>query len=415
MKMSNKIKNIIITLVSILLISSFLGGCSFQSQYTDPETGELTGNVAPISLLKKSSIKELVNTNTNVFFLMNDVTGSVIVTGSNKNGLLGQGTVSDEVTSYAVRAKLPERIKLIDANTKNAVAVSDTNNVYIWGDLSAWGDDTILETTEGFTYKKFSFDSIISDISIGTEHVAVLTKKGNVYTLGRNNGQLGYDLSTGIGNFYPEFKMIESDVVFNSVKAGTTATYMLTSSGDLYGCSANMSYELGYISNLSSINKLDTVKSIRSVATAGSNLFALANDGTIYVCGENSNGVLGLNSSLSHAVSLTQLPLDEIVVQITANNESATVHFVTEDGNVYACGANDDLNTKVKDDIVNVPSLVSIGSSVSVFYGSGSTRFFIDKNRHLYTYGDNTYCQMPDVAQTDKAILSPVRLYLNIK
>lgn len=415
MKMSNKIKNTVIMFISVLLFTSILGGCGFQSQYIDPETGELVGNVAPISLLKKSSIKRLVNTDTNVFFLMNDVTGSVLVTGSNKNGLLGQGTSNDSVTSYAVRAKLPERIKLIDANSKNAVAVSDTNNVYVWGDLSAWGEDTQLETNESFSYKRFSFDSIISDVSIGTDHIAILTKEGNVYTLGKNKGQLGYDVDAEKGTFYPDFTIIQSDIVFNSVKASATATYMLTSNGDLYGCSANLSYELGYIANIANVNKLDTVKPIKSVATAGNNLFALANDGTVYVCGENSYGVLGLNSFLSYATSLTQLPLNETVVQVTANNEKSTVHFVTEDGLVYACGANDDLNTKVKDSKVNTPSLVLLESKVSVFYGGGSTRFFIDKNRHLYTYGDNTYCQMPDVSQTNKAILSPVRLYLNIK
>lgn len=415
MKLTNKLKKALSVFCTVVMLCSVLSGCIFQSQYTDPDTGELIGEVAPISLLKKSSIKELVNTDTNVFFLMNDVTGSVIVTGSNKYGLLGQGSLNDDVTSYAVRVKLPERIKLIDANTKNAVAVSDTNNVYIWGDLSAWGDSVQLETNDGFTYKKYSFDSIISDVSIGTEHIAVLTKKGNVYTLGKNNGQLGYDFNTEIGTFYSEFTMIDSSVVFNSVKASPTATYMLTSSGELYGCSANSSYELGYIANMSNINKLDTVKPIRSVTSAGRNLFALANDGTVYVCGENTHGVLGLNSSLSVAVSLTQLPLNETVVQITSDYEKATVHFVTEEGLVYACGANDNLNTKVKDDEVSMPSLVMLDYEVTVFYGTGSARFFIDKNRRLYTYGDNTYAQMPDVSQSDKAILSPIRLYLNIK
>lgn len=413
MKLTNK--KIIFVFCAITLLCSILSGCKFQSQYTDPDTGELVAEAAPISLLKKSSIKKLVNTDTNVFYLMNDVTGSLLVTGSNKYGLLAQGTLSDDFSQYAVRAKFPERIKLIDANTRIAVAVSDTNNVYVWGDLSMWGEDVQLETNDGFEYKKYSFDSIISDISIGIEHIALLTKDGDVYTLGKNNGQLGYDYNNNIGVFYAGFKMIDSDVVFNSVKASSTATYMLTSSGDLYGCSANENYELGYIANMSSINKLDTVKSIASVATAGSNLFALANDGTVYVCGENTSGVLGLNSFLSNAASLTQLPLNEVIVQITADNETPTVHFVTQDGAVYACGKNDNLNTKVKGDKVNTPSLVNIDSKVSVFYGSGSTRFYIDKNRHLYTYGSNSYGQMPNVAQTNDAVLSPVRLYLNIK
>lgn len=414
MKLTNTKKTVYV-FCAVVLLCFVLSGCGFQSQYIDPDTGELVGEAAPISLLKKSSIKKLVNTDTNVFYLMNDVTGSLLVTGSNKYGLLAQGTANEDFSQYAVRAKFPERIKLIDANTKTAVAVSDTNNVYVWGDLSMWGESVQLETNDGFSYKKFSFDSIISDISIGIEHIALLTSDGKVYTLGKNNGQLGYNYNTDIGTFYADFKMIDTEIIFNAVKSGSTATYMLTSSGDLYGCSANGNYELGYIADMSDINKLDTVKPIVSVTTAGSNLFALANDGTVYVCGENTNGVLGLNSFLSNAASLTPLPLNEVVVQITADNETPTVHFVTQDGLVYACGTNDNLNTKVKDDKVNTPSLVNIDSKVSVFYGSGSTRFYIDKNRHLYTYGNNSYGQMPNVTQTDEAVLSPVRLYLNIK
>lgn len=415
MKLSDKIKKSICIFLTVFILCSLLSGCRFQSQYTDPDTGELVGEAAPISLLKKSSIKDIVNTDTNVFFLMNDVTGSVIVTGSNKYGLLGQGTSSDDYSQYAVRAKFPERIRLIDANTKIAVAVSDTNNVYVWGDLSMWDETSSFDSNDGFTYKKFKFDSIISDISIGIEHIALLMKDGSVYTLGKNNGQLGYDYDVNIGAFYPDFKKIDTSVVFSSIKASATATYMLTSGGDLYGSSANAKCELGYVAKIQNVNKLDTVKPITSVASAGSNLFALAYDGTVYVCGENTHGVLGLNSNLSYAVSLTQLPLSENVIQITADNETLTVHFITEEGLVYACGINDNLNTKSKDDDIIVPTLVNISSKVATFYGNGSTRFYIDKSRHLYTYGDNSYGQMPDVTQTDKAVLSPVRLYLNVK
>ncbi len=409
-----KIKKVFAASLVLLMICSFAGGCEFKSQYIDPETGEINATVAPISLLKKSSIKALVNTDTNVFFLMNDVTGSVLATGSNAYGLLGQGTASDEVSSHAVRVKLPERIKYIDANYHIGVAVSETEKVYIWGDLSPWGDDA--GNDGDIIYKSFQFDSIVSGVSVGKEHIAVITKEGSVYTMGINRGQLGYDFDTNLGVFYSEFKKIESDEVFHDVETSDTATYMRTGSGELYGCSANENYELGYVGTLRGINKLDTVKPIKKITTAGKNLFALADDGTVFACGENTNGVLGLGNKLPYAASLIQLPFDGVVADISANDDTPFVHFLTDEGKLYACGTNDSLGVRSQEDSIYYPMQVQVTSSViREFYGYGSTRFYIDEGGRLYTYGCNTHGQMPDVKNTGEYITSPVRLYLNIK
>ena len=129
-----------------------LTGCSLAPVYTDPDTGELVANAARISLLKKSSVKTIYSTSTNVFYLMNNA--SVLASGCNDKGLLGQGNTN--AYDYVVQVKLSERIKLISANDSFAAAVSDTNNIYICGDLSWWDSDTITVTGENFAYRKFS-------------------------------------------------------------------------------------------------------------------------------------------------------------------------------------------------------------------------------------------------------------------
>ena len=92
-KTLSNIKKAIAAITLLLVFPTLFSGCnSYLGKYVDPETGELNANAAPISLLKRSSIKDLINTDSNVFFLMNDITGSVYVTGSNEHGLLGQGT-----------------------------------------------------------------------------------------------------------------------------------------------------------------------------------------------------------------------------------------------------------------------------------------------------------------------------------
>ena len=194
-----------------------LTGCSLAPVYTDPDTGELVANAARISLLKKSSVKTIYSTSTNVFYLMNNA--SVLASGCNDKGLRGQGNTN--AYDYVVQVKLSERIKLISANDSFAAAVSDTNNIYIWGDLSWWDSDTITVTDENFAYRKFSFEEIITDISVSENHIAVLSKKGNVYTLGYNYGQLGYDCTAyNQGQLYNEFRRVETDQFISKIETG---------------------------------------------------------------------------------------------------------------------------------------------------------------------------------------------------
>lgn len=401
-------------LTIVLLV--MLTGCSLAPEYVDPETGELTAQVANISLLKKSSIKTIYSTETNVFFVMNNAT--VLASGSNVNGLLGQGNT--EPYDHVVLVKLPERIKLLSANESIAAAVSDTNNIYIWGELSMWNNDQLNKTAEGFTYKKFSFDDIVTDISVSTNHIAVLTKKGEVYTLGYNYGQLGYDISDSYkGKLYSDFKKIETDVFASKIETNSSATYILANNGQLYGCSYNEYYELGYIQSLRAVNQIDSLASFTNITTAGHNLFALSVDGDVYVCGQNTNGVLGLNSTLATAAALTKIPFDgnTKVKSICGRDQNNTVFFVTEENKVYACGTNTDnsLYTENTSAFVIAPSLVKIGE-VSEFYGMGATKFYLDSRRRLYTYGDNTYGQMPiSDSSASSSFVSPIRIYANVK
>ena len=46
----------------------------------------------------------------------------------------------------------------------------------------------------------------------------------------------------------------------------------------------------------------------------------------------------------------------------------------------------------------------------------GTTRFYIDASDHLYTYGDNSYGQMPITTSSGNSkFVSPVRIYANVK
>lgn len=306
MKKSFYIKNIILSAILIAFVL-LITGCNIAPEYIDPETGKPISPAAQISLLKKSSIKTIFGTSKNVFYIMNN--GQLLASGDNSNGLLGQGNTKQY--SYVVDVKLPERIKLITATSKTAVAISDTNNIYVWGDLSWWGITDVKNPEDNSTspmiYKKFHIEKeILTDISISNNHIAVLSKKGTVYTLGFDNGQLGYKDTPAKGDFYPEFEKVDSDIVYLNVSTNATTTYMLSADGEIYACGKNENNEMGYIDSLSYINKLDSIERFKSIQTAGHNLIALTESGDVYVCGKNEYGVLAVNNEYLENISTLQ-------------------------------------------------------------------------------------------------------------
>ncbi len=415
-KFGKYIKNIIVLSLVIALVSVASGCTEIFSKYKDPDTGEFVAQAAEISLLKKTSIKTIFSSEENVFYIMNN--GALLASGNNAYGLLGQGNKNEY--DYVVQVKLPERIKNVTANSRMAVAVSDTNNVYIWGDLSWWGISDETAENGSMVWKQFSFSEIVSGISLSENHIAVLTKKGHAYTLGINNGQLGYDFnSIFYGNFYSTFRKVETEEFISAIETNNTTTYLLSSEGKLYGCSKNENSELGFIEKLSVVNEMDSNESFTAITTAGNNVFALADNGTVYACGSNKNGVLGINSSIAHTASLTSVKFadDVKVTSVQGNDTLGFVSFITEDKNVYTCGYNPDnsLYTVSKDEELKAPVLVDIGQ-VEKFFGTGATKFYIDTDYHLYTYGSNKYSQMPNIKsdKTDKTV-PPTRIYANVK
>lgn len=402
-------------LFTILVIFTLLiSGCNIAPEYTDPSTGKPIVEVAKISLLKKSSIKTIYGTPTNVFYVMNN--GQLLASGNNSNAILGQGNTKQY--DYVVQVKLPERIKNVNASSNIAVAVSDTNNVYIWGDLSWWNIDN--KSGDNIVYKKFSFNNeIITDVSVNKKHIAILTKKGVVYTLGYDYGQLGHKDYPADGAFHADFEKVDTDIIFTNIATNATTTYMLSVDGEIYASGKNENNEMGYIDTLSHINKIDSTEKFINIQSAGLNIVALTNSGNVYVCGKNEYGVLALNNEhLNNVAALTQVPFEYGKVKnIFGNSDLNTLYFVTEEGYVYASGKNDGntLNTQNKNESVFAPSLVKIGNVIS-FYGYGSTLFYTDSKRNLYTYGNNEYYQMPDVTLTENnKFVAPIRIYANIK
>ena len=124
-QLKKNIKLVVSIGICALTLLLWICACSCSNQYVDKD-GNNKAQPIEISLLKKSSIKTIVPSEKNTFFVMNN--GSLLAVGDNSAGLLGQNDY--EEYDYPVEVQLPERIKLVAASGDFAVAVSESNNLY---------------------------------------------------------------------------------------------------------------------------------------------------------------------------------------------------------------------------------------------------------------------------------------------
>lgn len=411
-QLKKNIKLVVSIGICALTLLLWICACSCANQYVDKD-GNNKAQPIEISLLKKSSIKTIVPSEKNTFFVMNN--GSLLAVGDNSAGLLGQNDY--EEYDYPVEVQLPERIKLVAASGDFAVAVSESNNLYFWGSFPDWAPKPQADEDGNVPfYAMVSSSSIISQICLSNNHCAYLVKEGDVYTLGLNIGQLGYENSQEhYDQVYSAFRVIATADTISYIAVSDTATYMINSLGQIYGASQNDNYELCLQEEAADYALISQEYQFVTATTAGSNLFALTSSGDVYVCGSNANGVLGVNSSAESISQLTRINFDTADISDVQGSKAGTVHFLTTDMDVYACGNNEDgrLYTRDRNEMVLSPSQVRIGK-VTRLYCGGTAIYYLDNNRHLYAYGENTYGQMPNV-DSQREFVAPERIYASVK
>lgn len=139
------------------------------------------------------------------------------------------------------------------------------------------------------------------------------------------------------------------DVV--QVEAGSSASFVLSSTGKLWGFGSNRGMNLGLRKEISQVEVPVRIKSMRemdliqvSMAKSGQgHSLGLTQSGEVYVCGTSYSGALGI--ARARQVAPTQLPLTNPegsnpvkIKQIAAGAKHSL--FLSTTGQVYSCGEN---------------------------------------------------------------------------
>ena len=244
-------------------------------------------------------------------------------------------------------------------------------------------------------------------IACGNSHTIVLLDDGTVYGCGINDwGQLGNgntDSQTSLVPMILTEKIPPGKKVVN-IACGDQYTIVLLEDGTVYGCGRNDNGQLGNNSQTESLTlvpmiltkKIPPGKKVVNIACGDQHTIVLLDDGTVYGCGTNNIGQLGIGNRNTPKKTLVPMELSgKKVVNIACGYDYTIV--LLDDKTVYGCGYNEDGQLGNGNTITPQPTLVPMTLSekkvINIACGRLHTIVFLD-NKTIYGCGYNFYGQL---------------------
>lgn len=207
------------------------------------------------------------------------------------------------------------------------------------------------------------------------------------------------------------------------------SNYALLSDGSLYAWGDNNYGQLGlgddadeyyYFFDNQKINipdkineliALEDVKYDASTQTAifKFSLYAITEDGELYVCGDNSDGRLGIGNTDNQTKPVKVTGITGKIKQLLTfmDVDRRSIYAITEDGSLYAWGNNYFGQLGVGDEVnKNRPTKVNLPSKLKELITTGDSTYAILEDGSLYAWGSNGIGQL-GIGKDDDRIYTP--------
>ena len=230
--------------------------------------------------------------------------GTVWIWGANDDGQLGNGTTVDKITPI----KVPNLTNVVEISA----GWSYTHIVKSDGSVWAWGRGTSGELGIGATIQSLipiqvvgvggtGYLGNIVDISTGEQHVLALKNDGTVYSWGMGaSGRLGTDATVNSNTPLKVVNETNTGDLLNiqKISAGYNHSMALAQDGSLYVWGNNDIGQLG-IGSYNTKNKPYKMISLTNVKEISAGIgfsMAVKVDGTLWSWGGNTEGELGIGN-----------------------------------------------------------------------------------------------------------------------
>ncbi|RHY55188.1 hypothetical protein DYB30_001880 [Aphanomyces astaci] len=207
-----------------------------------------TSKLEHVPLFTAKSVKQMTGGNEVLAVVMRD--GGVYTCGLNKSGQCGNGTFEERVVlATPVRALSGVPIVMVAAanGCEHMIAVAQDGSAYSWGynDRGQLGlGSTISKSHTPKLIESLHEKYVVVSAGVSYHHSAVVTSNGELLTFGMNDcGQLGLDHTQH--QHTPQIVDALASQVVTNVSCGLYHTAVVTAGGDVYTCGKNDYGQLG--------------------------------------------------------------------------------------------------------------------------------------------------------------------------
>jgi alpha-tubulin suppressor-like RCC1 family protein len=234
----------------------------------------------------------------------------------------------------------------------------------------------------------------ITGMATGKAHSLFLNSQGRVFSFGSNeNGQLG--LGDYADAFVPSLSevILDSSIIIVKVVAGGESSLILSSKGQVFGFGDNTLGLLGLDTEEITVPTLiEKLENIIDLSTGGAHSLFLNSRGQVFACGYGLYGQLGLNSTEQHFTPIL-IECDEPMIAVSAGDEHSLILSVH--GQVYSFGNNDSgvLGLGDKEDRL-IPTLISGFADIIAISAGTNHSLICNSKGQVFSFGSNLHGQL---------------------
>jgi len=235
--------------------------------------------------------------------------------------------------------------------------------------------------------------------SIGSFHACAVQSNGTLWGWGTNSyGQLA---NSNLGTILVNPTQIGTVSSWSQVACGYILTYAIQSNGTLWGCGyngtlyTNLGINTATAVNVTSFIQIGAASNWTSITSSRTLTAGLQSPGTLWVWGCNSFGSLGLNTTPNHPV-YTPIQIGTNSNWVSVASSRYGLAAVAADGSLWVCGSNsfgqlgiNTLTTAVASSLIQVP-----GSLWTNVYYTLSSIAGIQTPGTLWAWGSNANGQL---------------------